>query len=137
MNNAASSVVALESKQSQPIKVASDITIDVSEGIVQLGSLGCEDCSVLLYSIVDKTLATFSYAGGNLSADSSLDLAQHPTYYFNLASKTDNHGELYFALSIVIYGQQEVLLMNIREEEQAKSAIASLSLMEHGSLAVH
>jgi len=116
-------------KFTQPSPVSNDIEIDVGLGSVQIGSLGCDGCSVLLYSLIDQTIATFNYNDGKLTTVHTFDLQLNPGYLFELKHQKDKYDVPYYAIVVHIHGVGIESLINIKDFEQAKQAYAEIDML--------
>jgi len=110
-----------------PLCVPQDVEIDVGLGSVQIGSLNCEGCSVLLYSLVDETIATFQYIDGYLKSEQTYDLSISTAYIFELATRHDLNDEPYYTISVHIHGIGQRDLINIKGFDQAVEAYTELN----------
>lgn len=123
---------------SVPIPMMSkNIDIDVGADSVQIGSFGCEGCLVLLYSVIDKTIAVFKYVGSKIKTVKSLDLQSTPGYMFELVNRTDTDGLEYHVIVVHVHGLGSEDLISIKDCEQAKSAYYELDMLTVGFSSTH
>lgn len=112
----------------QPL-ISKNVEIDVGMGSVQVGSFGCDGCSILLYSFVDKTIVTFRYVDGKIETEQTVDLAINPAFMFELIPRQDNDNGSYYAIAVHVHGVGVQDLIGIKDFTQAKLAYAELDAL--------
>tara|TARA_R110001583_G_scaffold161109_1_gene313017 strand:- start:7393 stop:7815 length:423 start_codon:yes stop_codon:yes gene_type:complete len=113
-----------------PLRVSASVEIDVSLGSVQIGSLGCEGCSVLLYSLHDQVIVTFKYEDGELSSEQTYDTSEIESYYFTLESSRDLNDKEYYSICLHTLEFGEVALIHIKDFEQASAAVNEINMLK-------
>ena len=113
-----------------PLRVSPSVEIDTSLGSVQIGSLGCEGCSVLLYSLQDQTIVTFKYDDGELLSEQSYDTSIIATYFFSLDVRQDLNDRTYYSICLHTLAHGDIDLINIEDFVRAKAAFNEMNKLK-------
>jgi hypothetical protein len=120
-----------------PLMVAPSVEMDMSLGSIQIGSLGCEGCSVLLYSLQDQIIVTFKYVDGELMSEQTYDTSLIGDYHFTLETRHDLNDKSYYSICLNTVSHRAISLINIQDFECAKSAMEEMGKLKERYPAVH